>query len=214
MHHKFMILFFALAVAPFAWPLPSSSAAAQIRIIPGSAVSGSHIFSEKGCANCHKFEDMAQNETPSSLAAALWNHSPKMWRAQQKGGVQPVLNSSEAADVFAYFFSLSYTNVPGDPSKGKAVFESKSCASCHDTQIGKRRSGPPIPTWSEVEDPLSWAERMWNHSNNVYAEISSNGMPWPQFSTAEMVDMLAYLRSVQDSPVRATFQPGDAEKGR
>src|SRR5215471_11063797 len=122
MHNKFVVLFIALAVAPFAWPLPSS-AAAQIRIIPGSAVSGGRIFTDKGCSNCHKFEAMsgvnasptgrsrllmANNETPSSLAAALWNHSPKMWRAQQKVGVQPVLNSSEAADVFAYFFSLSY----------------------------------------------------------------------------------------------------------
>jgi cytochrome c2 len=214
MHNKSMILFIALAVAPFAWPLPSSSAAAQIRIIPGSAVTGAQIFNDKGCSNCHKFENMANNETPSSLAAALWNHSPQMWSAQQKGNVRPVLNSSEAADVFAYFFSLSYTHTPGDPSKGKAVFEAKTCAGCHDTQIGKRRSGPPISTWSEVDDPLSWAERMWNHSNSVYRELSNSGLPWPQFSSGDMVDMLAYLRSVQTSPAHATFQPGDAEKGR
>src|SRR6478672_7499047 len=104
MHHKFMILFIALAVAPFAWPLPSSSAAAQIRIIPGSAVSGGQIFRDKGCSNCHKFEDVSGanaspiGRTPSSLAAALWNHSPKMWRAQQDRNLRPVLNSSEAAD--------------------------------------------------------------------------------------------------------------------
>jgi cytochrome c2 len=29
-----------------------------------------------------------------------------------------------------------------------------------------------------------------------------------------MIDMLAYLRGVQTSPADATFQPGDAEKGR
>src|SRR5690348_10407479 len=126
MHHKFMVLFIALALAPFAWPLPSSSAPAQIRIIPGSAVRGGQIFTDKNCSNCHKFEEIAQNQTPSSLAAALWNHSPKMWRAQQRGDARPVLNSSEAADIFAYFFSLSYTNTPGDSSRGKAEFEAKS----------------------------------------------------------------------------------------
>ena len=214
MHSKLLILFIALAVAPFAWPLPSSSAAAQIRIIPGSAVGGSEIFRDKGCSNCHKFELIAQNQTPSSLAAALWNHSPKMWRAQQDGNVKPVLNSFEAADVFAYFFSLKYTNTPGDPSKGRAVFEEKTCAGCHDTDIGQRRPGPPISTWTEVNDPLSWAERMWNHSNTVYAEVSNHGLAWPRFSTNEMVDMLSYLRSVQDSRIQATFQPGNAEKGR
>jgi len=214
MHGKFMILFIALAVAPFAWPLPSPSAAPQIRIVPGSAVSGGEIFRNKGCSNCHKFEDMSgANQTPSSLAAALWNHSPKMWRAQQNGNLKPVLNSSEAADLFAYFFSLAYTKTTGDPSKGRVVFEDKTCAGCHDTQIGQRRSGPPISTWREVGDPLSWAERMWNHSNSVYAEVSNHGLAWPRFSTNEMVDMLAYLRSVQNSRTQAAFQPGDAEKG-
>src|ERR1051326_760477 len=214
MHRKFMVLFIALAVAPFAWPLPSSPAAPQIRIIPGSAVSGGKIFRDKGCTNCHELKDIAHNQTPSSLAAALWNHSPNMWRAHQKIKTQPVLDSSEAADVFAYFFSLTYTQMPGEPSRGLAVFEEKTCAGCHDTQIGQRRLGPPISTWSEVDDPLSWAERMWNHSNRVYAEVTSHGLPWPRFSTNEMVDMLAYLRSIQNSPVHTTFQPGDAEKGR
>ncbi len=67
MHSKLLILFIALAVAPFAWPLPSSSAAAQIRIIPGSAVGGSEIFRDKGCSNCHKFE--LYSSKPNSIIA-------------------------------------------------------------------------------------------------------------------------------------------------
>ena len=214
MHSKLLILFIALAVAPFAWPLPSSSAAAQIRIIPGSAVGGSEIFRDKGCSNCHKFELIAQNQTPSSLAAALWNHSPKMWRAQQDGNVKPVLNSFEAADVFAYFFSLKYTNTPGDPSKGRAVFEEKTCAGCHDTRdrstparsanFDLERSGRSSFVGGADVEPLEYGLRRSIQSRFGLAA----------FFHEEMVDMLAYLRSVQDSRIQATFQPGNAEKGR
>src|SRR3954464_15932988 len=77
MHSKLLILFIALALGAFAWPLPSSSAAAQIRVIPGSAVGGGEIFKDKGCSDCHNSGGshplITQNETPSSLAAALWN---------------------------------------------------------------------------------------------------------------------------------------------
>jgi cytochrome c2 len=214
MHTRFIALFICLALAPFAWPLPAAPAR-QITIVPGSAVNGANIFREKGCANCHSFEGMTQGQNPASLAAGLWNHSPEMWRAQAQRNTRPLLDSMETADVFAYFFSLTYVNTPGSADRGRNVFEAKACARCHDTGIGRRLSGPPISTWSEVDDPLSWAERMWNHSKNVYTELSSEGIPWPRFSTGDMVDMLAYLRSIRESPSHAvSFQPGDPEKGR
>ncbi|HLH29793.1 MAG TPA: c-type cytochrome, partial [Terriglobia bacterium] len=169
---------------------------------------------DKGCVNCHAADQMRQGQTPVSLAAAMWNHSPEMWQAQKQRNIRPVLTSMEAADVFAYFFSLAYLKTPGDPAKGKTVFETKSCSTCHDTKVGGRKSGPPISTWSEVDDPLSWAEHMWNHSRIVYADTAGNAMPWPQFSTSEMADMLAYLRSLPESHSHPEFQPGDPQKGR
>jgi cytochrome c2 len=212
MHTKFIPAFLVLALAPFAWPVPAS---AQITIIPGSSVNGAALVRQKGCVDCHTFNGPAKGRTPAQLAAALWNHSPDMWRAQKQRNVRPALNSLEAADLFAFFFSLSYSTTPGNAMKGQAVFEAKSCAQCHDAAIGRRRSGPPISTWSDVDDPLAWADRMWNHSNTVYAELASTGVPWPQFSAEELVDMLAYLRGVPESPSHgATFQPGDPEKGR
>src|SRR5206468_589387 len=149
------------------------------------------------------------------LAAALWNHSPDMWRAQNLRNVQPVLDSMETADLFAQFFSMAYFRAPGNAVKGESVFAAKTCAQCHDVAIGRRRSGPPIATWNEVDDPLAWADRMWNHSKTVYAALSNTGVAWPQFSTDEMADMLAYLRSVPESHSHAAkFQPGDSERGR
>ena len=101
------------------------------------------------------------------------------------------------------------------PPKGQAVFEEKSCAGCHDTDIGQRRPGPPISTWTKSNDPLSWAERMWNHSKTVYAEVWRMTV-WPgrSFSTNEMVDMLSLSPHASRIALQANFQPGNLKKGR
>jgi len=211
MHNRFIAFFIALAVAPFAWPLPS--AALQVRIVPGSSVTGAELFQQKGCASCHTSDRMIENKTPASMAAALWNHSPEMWSAQKQRDIQPQLTSAEAADLFAYLFSLSYVNTPGNPGRGRRVFETKSCSQCHDIEVGKPRPGPPVSTWHEVNDPLAWAETMWNHSHIIYTELASRALPWPQFSIQDMLDLLAYLRTVSASQ-SAGFQPGNPELGR
>jgi len=209
-------------------------ASAQIEIIPGSSMRGAELFHTKSCVECHAFAgaggtiapDLAQAggraHTPMQLASALWNHGPRMWRAQEARRLRPTLDSIDAADLFAYFYSLSYFNVPGNPAKGAEVFEGKGCGTCHERTIGsldgrgrKPTLQSPISTWTRVADPLAWAERMWNHSGKVFNELSQTGTRWPQFSTQDMVDLLAYLRDLPETRSQsAVFQPGDPEKGR
>jgi cytochrome c2 len=241
MQTRFLVFILSFALATFAWPLPSP---AQISIVPGSSSRGAELFQKKACVECHAFDgvggkvapDLAQrNEsvrTPSQLASVLWNHAPQMWRAQQARHVQPMLDSAETADLFAYFYSLAYSTAPGNAAKGAHLFEEKSCASCHKNasealyELPGARSASaiarslknrpalqlPISTWIGVNDPLVWAERMWNHSDKVYAELASN---WPRFSAQDMVDLLTYLRSLPEARSQsATFQPGDPEQGR
>src|SRR5262249_55022348 len=151
----------------------------------------------------------------------LWNHAPRMWRAQEgrsAPAVRATLDSADMADLFAYFYSLSFSKAPGNATRGAYVFEEKGCANCHERTIeanaGGARNRPdsqsPISTWSELDDPLAWAERMWNHSAKVYADLSVAGLPWPQFSAEEMMDLLTYLRGLPETRSRAAaFQPGD-----
>jgi cytochrome c551/c552 len=210
-----MLFFIAAALVPLVWP-PAS--AAQIEIIPGSSVRGAELFTTKACVQCHAFggvggtiaPDLAQTagraHTPMQLASALWNHGPRMWRAQEARQVRPALESVDAADLFAYFYSLAYFSAPGNAAKGAVVFEEKGCGLCHGTTIGpfdasSRRRLPlqsPISTWARVADPLGWAERMWNHSGKVFTELSQAESRWPQFSSQDMIDLLAYLRSVPE----------------
>src|SRR5678815_2391951 len=102
MRSRFVAVCIGLAVTLPAWAAPSS---AQIPIAPGSSVRGAGLFQSKGCVDCHSFAgaggktapDLAQNSerirTPIQLATALWNHAPRMWRAQQAQQVRPVLDS-------------------------------------------------------------------------------------------------------------------------
>jgi cytochrome c551/c552 len=229
MHTKLVALFIAFALAPFAWPPVSS---AQIEIIPGSSVRGADLFQSKGCVDCHKpggvggsiAPDLTQPNknihTPMQLASALWNHAPRMWRAQS-GTRRPTLDSMETADLFSYFYSLSYLNAPGSISQGGQLFEQKGCADCHEKSVSAvpfRRSrplGPPVSTWRSVDDPLAWAEQMWNHSGKIFNELSAAGVKWPLFSTQEMIDLLSYLRSLPEARSQsAAFQPGNPEQGR
>jgi cytochrome c2 len=147
-----------------------------------------------------------------------------MWRAQEVRQVRSQLESVDAADLFAYFYSLSYFSVPGNAAKGAALFEEKSCSTCHETTIaaldGRSRSRrlplqSPISTWNRVADPLAWAEQMWNHTGKVFKELSETGTRWPQLSARDMIDLLAYLRSLPETRSQsAVFQPGDPETGR
>ena len=220
MREKLAALFIICGLVPFVFPLPVS---AQISIIPGSSARGAELFRQKSCVECHA-ANAPRASTPMTLATALWNHSPKMWRAQQQRQIRPMLDSTETADLFAYFFSLAYFTAPGDANRGALLFERKMCSRCHAVALNRRittahkptlQTAPPISTWSDVSDPLVWAERMWNHSGAVYADLATNGVEWPQFSTTDMLDLLAYLRTVPESPSPlANFQLGDPEFGR
>ena len=232
MRSKFCAVCIGLAVILAMW---ASHSAAQISIVPGSSVRGAELFQSKGCIACHSFAgaggntapDLAQTServrTPIQLATALWNHAPRMWRAQQARQVQPVLDSIETADLFAYFYSLSYSKETGNAERGAQVFEEKGCRGCHESTVSPKGRGSripahlrlPISTWAGVDDPMTWAERMWNHSSKVYAELAGTGVRWPRFSSQEMVDLLAYLRSLPDArSSSAAYQPGNPELGR
>ena len=198
-----------LAATPMASPLPTAS---QVVIAPGSSAQGARLLQEKTCLNCHAFNgrggtgapDLAQRSqhsyTPTRLASVLWNHSPSMWSAlDAKNLTLPLMSSTETADLFAYFYSSLYFDAPGDAARGKATFENKNCAGCHRTGQPHKvlMAGPPIADWIEVKDPLMWAERMWNHSYEMYHATWDVGVKYPQLTTQNVADIMAYLSGLR-----------------
>jgi len=224
------VLTVVLSVCVILFALPPI-AEAQIEIIPGSSERGERLFKSMDCISCHSFNgaggtlapDLSQKReivrTPIQLATVLWNHAPRMWRAQEAGHIRRAPDSTQTADLFAYFYSLAYFSLPGNKARGATVFDKKGCASCHDVapsapQKTKRHAGPPVSAWAGTGDLLSWSEKMWNHAGQTLDEFSSTGFAWPQFSSQEMADMLAYLQSLPHARLQAAvFQPGNPELG-
>jgi cytochrome c len=208
----------------------AGTARPQVEIVPGSAFRGKDIFSAKGCINCHSIDgvggtsapDLARRSariySPDLLASVMWNHGPEMWaRIEASGRNVPTFTAQEAADLFSYFYSTLYFSVPGDAARGRTVFIDKNCAGCHAIDGTERGEtvGPPVSSWARVRDPILWSERMWNHSEQMYAQMQSAGIDWPTLSTQQMVDLLIYLRNLPDTgSEQANFQPGEPELGR
>lgn len=201
---------------------------AQIEILPGNAARGAALFESRGCVSCHAFNgkggtrapDLAQRSsrayTPDLLAAVIWNHSPSMWdEAKATSRSIPRLDSGEVADLFAHFYSLLYFNSAGDATRGKDLFVQKQCSRCHEPSATRAglQSGPPISEWQRVRDPMSWAERMWNHSGEMSRRMSAAGIAWPALSSQNLVDLMTHVQKTTKT-LASEFQPGNPEAGR
>jgi mono/diheme cytochrome c family protein len=195
--------------------------AAQVKIMPGSVVRGEALLEDKACLSCHALNgrggsgapDFAalssRNKTPSGLAGAMWNHSPRMWAEYQARNRQvPALTSFEAADLFSYFYAILYLAPPGDVDRGRAVFEQKNCLSCHAWIVD--RASIRRGSWIESREPVAWAEQMWNHASEMDSAVINRGLAWPSLSESEMVDLLTFLSGQPLSSISV----GEPEPGR
>ncbi len=200
----------------------------QVKILPGSVMRGEQVVDDNGCFSCHAMDgqggnrapDFAQlagrSKTPGSLATTMWNHSPRMWAEFETTGRQvPKLTSTESADLFAYFYSTLYFAPKGDPARGQNLFQDRNCVSCHSEVLDQRPVKSLLGKWTDLKDPVAWAERMWNHSNEMVAATSNRGIEWPRFSEQDIVDLVVFLsRLSPDSPQSGAFGIGEPDQGR
>jgi mono/diheme cytochrome c family protein len=130
-------------------------------------------------------------------------------------GRNTALTSTEAADLFAYLYSVLYFAPAGDAARGKNVFESKKCADCHTEKPAAGAPGRPISAWTAVKDPIAWAGRMWNHALDMSEAMHKKGFVWPKLSNEDVADLMIYLRSLPDLRSKSsTFSMGEPEQGR
>jgi mono/diheme cytochrome c family protein len=215
------------ALALFAL-FPICAGALQASEVSADSERGAQVFELQGCNSCHAVNGAGpaigpdlgrladQGFTPASFAATLWNHAPAMWTEMRLRDVaHPAMDEQQAADLFAFFYSLRFFEQPGDAGRGKALFATLKCAECHGLVTAKLAGAKPVKEWTVPGDPLSLVETMWNHSSAMHAEMTRQKITLPQLTGQQLADLLVYVRSAQGlARSKAMFQSASAEEGK
>ncbi len=185
----------------------------------GDVKEGWKIFTTKRCNTCHSIwgeggkggpdlGNLPESYTmPSQLATLIWNHGPQMW-GKMPGKKIPFqkIDKKEMADLFSFLYFLRYMDEPGNPSKGEKLVENKGCIKCHSLK-------GELSQWGMYVNPIMWAQMMWNHSSQMEKEMKIRGIPWIKFKENEMVDLIAYIRSITPDVEKIYLSPGDPNSG-
>jgi mono/diheme cytochrome c family protein len=190
-------------------------------------LAGQQVFEEKGCGKCHAVDgvggrvgpDLARATRPRTfydLAAALWNHAPKMAvRMRELGIPRPQLDAREAGDVAGYLFTLSYFDPRGNATTGRRLFSEKRCIACHRVGNAGGAIGPRLDSAKPVASPIFLATAMWNHGPQMAELMRRQNVSRPTFKGSELVDLIAYINSASPRLSHRPLYvlPGRADEG-
>jgi mono/diheme cytochrome c family protein len=178
----------------------------------GDPKAGERLFASKGCAQCHAvggaggsvgpaLDSLKGANSPVLVAAAMWNHGPKMAEAMKAKGIErPTFKGRELVDLIAYVGSAARDTgaptaqvIPGTPERGEKLFAEKRCVACH--AVGGRggKVGPALGGGVHHVSLTDFAGLMWNHGPAMWARMKERGIDVPQLGGQEMADVVAYL---------------------
>ncbi len=169
---------------------------------PGKPAAGRKVFLDRGCANCHTVRGRGETKkrgpdlgpsnlrlSVSEITGVLWNHGALIWGAKPEGeekkGETKKFEVREMADLVAYLYSIVFYDEGGSAEKGRALYVSRGCQSCHE-------DGDIEP----IEDPIELATKMWNHVHSKEGEDGERQV-WPRFTPEEAGHLARYLRDLK-----------------
>jgi mono/diheme cytochrome c family protein len=148
---------------------------------------GAQLFQSKGCANCHSgslaLEGRLANRTILDVAAAMWNHAPKMVQ------LPPSISAEEMRGLVGYVWARQFFKASGDPRKGESVFRARNCAMCHDSG----QAGAPSLRASGQFSAIRMVAALWKHGPKMLDEMERRKIAWPQLSAGDLSNLVAYL---------------------
>ncbi|MHC4081712.1 MAG: cytochrome c3 family protein, partial [Planctomycetota bacterium] len=155
-----------------------------------------------------------QDLTAGKLAGTLWNHIPKVRSHVLRNHLDfPRLNPDEVSDLFSFLFFARYLDEPGDPVAGQIVLREKGCASCHLTEGSPLAGAPDLKRWAGYANPVVWAQKMWESAPEMEQAMREAGIAWPRLDDTDLMNIMAYLRSVGGHEAKVYLEPGSAETG-
>lgn len=167
---------------------------------PGNPKVGAKLFDEKGCIKCHSpdpnrsskgapLNKMKMHRSVTDIAAAMWNHGGIMENLIREEKISwPEFSGSEMADLIAFLYFYDYYGRPGNPNRGKQVFQTKSCIKCHgsDHPLTIQRA-------NLFATPTGLVSTMWNHVPYMHDLSVTKNIEWPKLSETDLRDLYAYL---------------------
>lgn len=196
--------------------------------VGGDIMRGWREFHDKRCVECHAVWDQggrvgpdlgrirAGRLTDGQLAGVMWNHIPKMlgqMRETSAPGSFVTLSQEEMADLFALIFFVRQLDEPGDPVRGESILRAKGCSECHQTRVTGESIGPDLARWGRYANPIVWAQLMWEHAPVMEEAMKRSGIKWPKLDGADLVHIVAYVRSTGTSGEKIYLSPGSVARG-
>jgi len=228
-------LLVALCAAGIAPPALPGARAGEGAARPGSAPApvprgdvrrGAGVFISKACARCHAIwghggeigPDLGRTRagglTDSELAAAMWNHVPRMWGKMQEEGIpHAIISEGEMADLFAYLSFVRALDEPGNPDVGRQLLQEKRCGQCHAVGDLGGTAAPDLRRWARYRNPAVWAKLMFDHAPRMVEEMNRRKIPVPTLEPRELVQIVSYIRSLSPSGEAELLEPGDPAEG-
>jgi mono/diheme cytochrome c family protein len=161
---------------------------APVRVEISSGAEGAALFRSKGCEGCHTgalaLPARLRGKTLSDIAAAMWNHQPRMASAP------PQLTVEEMREITSYLWAGQFFQDAGNAAAGSRVFTAKRCAVCHEDAA----SGAPKLV-GKTFSGATMVSALWHHGPGMLDRMKAKGIPWPRFDGAQMSNLIAFLNS-------------------
>lgn len=182
----------------------------------GNERTGRRLFTDKKCVLCHQvggvggvvgpnLDAIGEVGSPMYLAAAMWNHLPRMSEAMKARGLErPTFRDTELVDLVAFIVRSSPSALqgplhvlPGRADEGRRLFAEKRCAECHSAGGQGGRSAPDLARRGLHRSMTQFVAAMWNKAPVMLEAMRARSLPAPQIRPEEMADIVAYLYSVR-----------------
>jgi mono/diheme cytochrome c family protein len=100
--------------------------------------------------------------------------------------------------IAALWLSPQVTIMPGDSTRGAALFVEKGCIHCHSFNGKGGNVAPDLARRSdESHSPSKLAAELWNHSPMMWSRLSSEVRAVPFMSSIDTADLFAYFYSLE-----------------
>ena len=96
------------------------------------------------------------------------------------------ISDGEMRELLGHIWARSFFASKGNAGRGKSVFASKKCGTCHVDGGAPKLEG----SQSSV---ISMVAALWKHGPAMREELKRKNMEWPQLTPNQMSDLVAYV---------------------